>query len=291
MQIDDLKKNLDEAYAIENLNRISLTLIELYKNQQFSILQKIAGIISDSLPLEISDSGKGFNKLMLLYHPDRAAFHLQQIQKLRDEGNYDGLLEYSHILRLDRVDEIAAALDSYEDIDYSPVYEWDFNPDEYNIMSEKDPETSYKTSAPGCNFYEAVKKRVFPDFTMEFPAYYLEDTEDFELYDSDINDLEGVEYCLHATTMDLSENKISDLTPLSGLSRLRELNLSDNEISDIDPLSNLINLDVLYLANNQIRDITSLFELTKLSFVDLTGNTLSEEQVEELKEAGVTVEF
>ena len=39
MTITDLQKKLEEAYSIGNLNNISLTLINLYKNEQFSILQ------------------------------------------------------------------------------------------------------------------------------------------------------------------------------------------------------------------------------------------------------------
>lgn len=41
MKIKELQRNLLEAYNAENLNGISLTLINLYKNQQFSILQNI----------------------------------------------------------------------------------------------------------------------------------------------------------------------------------------------------------------------------------------------------------
>ncbi|HPT43863.1 MAG TPA: hypothetical protein PLH52_08430, partial [Paludibacteraceae bacterium] len=60
MTITDLQKKLEEAYSIGNLNNISLTLINVYKNEQFSILQKIVEIISDFVDIEISSEGKGF---------------------------------------------------------------------------------------------------------------------------------------------------------------------------------------------------------------------------------------
>ena len=214
MNIEELHHKLQEAYTVENLNRISLTLIELYKNQQYSVLQKIAEIISDSVAIEISDDGKGFSKFMKLYHPDRLSLHLTEIDHLATHGNFDGLFGYSHILLLARVDEIASSLSSYEDIDYSPVYDWDFDAEGFSIIDDRDPEIRLRTFSVPCNFYDAVKKRIFEDTSMEFPAYYLEDLDEFELSSSDIDDLEGIEFCIHAITMDLSDNLISDLEPL-----------------------------------------------------------------------------
>ena len=125
MTITDLQKRLEEAYTIKNLNNISLTLINLYKNQQYTILQKIGEIISDFVDIEISAEGKGFSKLITLYHPDRYNYYINEIKTLVDENNFDKLLEFSHILKLERIEEISKSLNSYEDIDYSPVYDWD----------------------------------------------------------------------------------------------------------------------------------------------------------------------
>ena len=97
MTIEELQKKLQEAYILKNLNNISLTLINLYKNQQYSILQKIAAIINDFIDIEITADGKGFSKLIMLYHPDRANYYLNEIKKLTEQNNFDGLLEYSHI--------------------------------------------------------------------------------------------------------------------------------------------------------------------------------------------------
>jgi Leucine-rich repeat (LRR) protein len=291
MTTEYLHQKLLEAYTISNLNNISLTLINLYKNQQYSILQKIADIISEVTQIEITNEGKGFSKFMMLYHPDRMNYHVNEIQRLALENNNERLLEYSHILMLAHIDEIANSLNGYEDIDYSPVYEWDTNTQGFTIVEKKRSEKNRITKNKTYNFYDAIKVRMYDSTEMEFPSYYLEDIDEFELASSDIDDLDGIEFCIHAKTMDLSDNKISDLSLLSGLSLLEELNLSDNEIVDIDVLSNLENLREVYLTNNNIDDISPLMNLPRLEFVDLNGTRVSEEQVADLKELGVTVEI
>ena len=52
MEIQTLKNNLLEAYTTANLNIISVVLLNLYKNQQFSTLQKISDLLSDFIQVE-----------------------------------------------------------------------------------------------------------------------------------------------------------------------------------------------------------------------------------------------
>ncbi len=295
MTIKELNRELLEAYSINNLNRISLTLITLFREKQFSALQKISGIISDFVNIEISDTGKGFSKLMMLYHPDRAVYHINEINRLTTLNNFDGLIMYSHILRLERIEEIAVSFDLSDDIDYSPVYEWDFDTEGFHIIYDSAPAGHFRiktrTRKRSCNFFDALKIREYGDTDIDLPAYYLTETEEFELSSSSINDLEGVEFCIHAITLDLSNNRISDISPLSGLLNIEELDLSDNRISDIDTLSNLLNLKNLLLANNSVKDISSLLELNKLEYVDLSGNKIDNKQVLLLKDRGIIVDY
>jgi Leucine-rich repeat (LRR) protein len=290
MKIDELHKKLLEAYTVRNLNNISLTLINLYKNQQYSILQKIAEIISDLTGIEISDEGKGFTSLIKLYHPDRVYYHINLINRFAEQNNYDELLTFSHILKLERIEEIANSLDCYEDIDYSPVYDWDIDTEGFSIINDSDTEEGIETRPAEHDFYDAVKIRQYGHTNIEFPSYYLEDIDDFELSSSDINDLEGVQFCKHAKTLDLSDNRITDLTPLVGLEHLEELNVSDNQIGNIDALANLVNLKRVYLSNNCFEDISPLFQLNKLEYADLSGNRISPVQLNKLVELGVVVD-
>ena len=293
MTITDLQKLLEEAYTIKNLNNISLTMINLYKNQQYTILQKIGEIISDFVDIEISADGKGFSKLITLYHPDRYNYYIKEIKTLVDENNFDRLLEFAHILKLERIEEISKSLNSYEDIDYSPVYDWDKETDGYTIVRDNEKKQSKTTSTKpiGYNFYDAIKIRQYGHVDIEFPSYYLEDIDEFELSSSHINDLEGVQFCIHAKTIDLSENLIADLSPLIGLERLEELNLDDNRVCDIDALGNLINLKSVILSNNRIEDISPLLELDNLEYVDLTGNPIHSEQLKMLTDLEIKVDY
>jgi Leucine-rich repeat (LRR) protein len=288
-KIDNLKKDLLESYTPENMNRITLILIDWYKKRKFPILQKVADLIDPKIPILIKEDGKGFSRLMMLYHPDRLSFHLNEIENLANENDYEALSEYSHILRLVHLEEMENMLNNFEDIDYSPVYEWDLNQGGFSFVADRKPKANFNTRKIACNFYDAVKKRVFENPDQEYPPYYLEDIEEFELSSSDIKELDGVENCIHVKSMDLSDNMISDIFPLLNLPLLEELNLSDNRIYDIDALSNLSKLRILYLANNQVDDISPLGELESLEYVDLEGNPVSEEQIKKLIDAGVEV--
>ncbi len=293
MEIQTLRNNLLEAYSADNLNKISVVLINLYKNQQFGSLRKIADIISDFILVEIDENGKGFSKLMLLYHPDRGEFHRSEILKLAESENFDALLNYSHILKLERIEEIASALESFEDIDYSPVYAWDFDSDGFTVKSEfgqkqKTGNLNNRKNKP-VTFYEAVKIRQYGHAKISFPAYYLEDIDEFEFSESDIDDLDGIQYCIHAVNVDLSGNFIDDLRHLENLGLIEMLNLSDNRISDIDSLEYLTNLRELNLSNNRVRDIEPLFSLENLEFVDLTGNRIPPASLRKLIEKGINV--
>lgn len=293
MEILTLKNNILEAYSAENLNKISAILLSYYKNQQFGSLQKIADIISDFVPVEIDENGKGFSKLMLLYHPDRGEFHRTEIEKLAEADNFDALLNYSHILKLERLEEISALIESFEDIDYSPVYAWDFDSEGFTVKSETGKKLKNDTLNTRKNklvtFYEAIKIRQYGHTKISFPAYYLEDIDEFEMTSSDINDLDGIQYCLHAINVDLSDNFIDDLRHLENLGLIEILNLSDNRISDIDSLEYLTNLRELNLANNRIQDVSPLFSLENLEFVDLSGNRIPPASLRKLREKGINV--
>jgi Leucine-rich repeat (LRR) protein len=299
MTINELHQKIIEAYSPENLNKITLPLLSFYKRKQYSILKKIALQISKSIYIDIDENGKGFSKFMMLYHPDRANFHIQEIDRLLVEKNYDGLLEYSHILLLLHIDEISASIENFEEIDFVPVYEWDFDVNGFSIFRENDTieegpvehSIKIKTSPRLYNFYDAIKVRMFDNTEIEYPSYYLEDFDEFELASSGINDLEGVEFCKHVKILDLSDNYISDLTPLCGLSLIEDLNLADNDILDIDALSNLGSLRIVNLSNNKIDDISPIMNLSRLECVDLRGTMVSNNQVVDLRGLGVTVEL
>jgi hypothetical protein len=195
---------------------------------------------------------------------------------------------------LGRIEEIATTLSSYEDIDYSPVYEWDINLEGFTIFNVKDqPAADVKKGSAikrkGFTFYEGIKLRMYGRISANFPPYYLEDMDEFELSQSEIFDLDGIQYCTHAIVMDLSDNSISDISLLWGLTLLQELNLSYNRIEEIEALANLRNLRTLNLSNNGIKDISYLLNLPNLEFVDLAGTRVPASQIRELEDSGICV--
>lgn len=296
MTIKELHNDLLEAYSVDNLNSISLVLINMFREKNFSGLQRISELIRDHADIKISNNGKGFATLMMLYHPDRAVYHVTQINKMAAENNLDGLMRYSHILKLDRLGEIAST--DFDDIDFTPVYDWDmseFYEEGYRIFDIEESEekiTAEYLREKGCSFYDALKIKEFGDAEANYPMYYLEEIEDFQMSSYGINDLDGIQLCTGARTIDLSNNKITDLMPLTDLDGLEELDLSDNKIGLLDSISNLKKLRSIFLSNNLIEDISPLYDLNNLEYVNLTGNdNIDPEQISYLGSMGITVDF
>ena len=290
----DLLEKLLEAYSETNLNKIARNLINLYKEKQFEKLNIIAGMISEWVEIEIEPDGKGFSKIISLYHPDRGNYFRSQISTAATKQDLLLLSRFEHIFVIQDIEEIAANIESYEDIDYHPEFEWDVKTSGFSYYQDrkKKPRTkSGKRRTGGNTFYDAVKIRYYGDTDTEFPTYYMEDMDEIELSESEIDNLEGVEYCIHTVSLDLSLNLIFDLSPLANLTMLQELNLSNNQIEYIDDLSNLQQLQSIDLSNNSIDDISPLFEIGTLQFADLTGNKISPGQLNELRDMGVAVEY
>jgi hypothetical protein len=291
---DDLLVRLLEAWSESNLNKIARNLIVLYKEKQFEKLNVISGMISEWVEIRIEPDGKGFSKIISLYHPDRGESYRNQISLAADSGDLNLLSRFEHIFVIQDIEEIAANIECFEDIDYHPEYEWDVQGSGFSYFQDKKKKARSKSQKPrsqGCTFYDAVKIRQYGDTSIEFPTYYLEEMDEMEMSECDIDDLDGVEYCIHTISLDLSLNQITDVTPLSNLLCLQELNLSNNKIGYIDGLAFLQQLKSVDLSYNSIDEISPLFEIETLQFADLTGNKISKDQIQELRNLGVNVEF
>jgi Leucine-rich repeat (LRR) protein len=66
----------------------------------------------------------------------------------------------------------------------------------------------------------------------------------------------------------------------------------DKGIKNLSNLENAVNLQILSLNNNQISDISPLKNLPNLKELRIKGNPIADtKQIDELKSAGVEVEF
>jgi len=289
----DLSERLLEAYSETNLNKITRNLIRLYKEKEFEKLNIISGMLSEWVEIVIEPDGKGFAKIISLYHPDRGEFYRNLIGAAAKKEDAVTLARFEHIFVIQDIEEIDANIESFEDIDYHPEYEWDVKDSGFSYFRDikrKPRNGKRKARSDGYSFYEAMQIRQYGDIDTTFPTYYLEDMDEIELSESEIDDLDGVEYCIHTITLDLSFNRIYDLSPLASLGSLQELNLSNNQIEYIDDISNLQQLKSIDLSNNSIGDILPLLEIETLEYADLSGNRISPDQIKVLRDIGVTVD-
>lgn len=292
MKQTELYNKLHKAYSTDNLNIITGKLIDLYKNKNFIQIREIANKISKYVIIDEEKDSKCFSKLIVLYHPDKGRLIRETLKTSYTQNDLVTLTSFSHILLLDDIDKLKISTTVSSDIEYEPEYSWDENQEEgYQFFNDDDDENEEYNNHEDFEktFYNAVKLRMYGNLEMEFPHYYLEDFEDFELANCEIEYLDGIEHCIHVTSLDLSNNNITDITELRELTKLRELFISDNKIGYIDALGNLLELVTVDLSNNQIDDITPLFNLINLEFVNLIGNRIPMEQIKVLKEKGIIV--
>lgn len=289
--MEKLYNDLLNAYSEQNLNRITGKLIDLYKNKNFSTIRSLANKISEYVIIDEEKDAKCFSKLIMLYHPDRGAFFKKDITTLYFQKNAEGLEKYAHILLIDDIDTVKV-VEFDEDIDYHPEYVWDdFQNDDDNYYDSDDLEYDiyFGNEEIEKSFYNAVKLREFGRLNTEFPVWYLEDFDSYEMACSGIDSLDGIEYCRHLITLDVSDNQISDISNLWNLHCIEELFLANNQITYIDTLGNLLKLRILDLSGNHIDDISPLFDLEQLEYLNLVGNKIPKHQIEKLQAKNIVV--
>jgi len=233
---------------------------------------------------------------MQIYHPDKSQLILNELNSYEDRLDKDTLDAYSHIIKTEELLQKGIKTHLVE-VEFTSEEVWEESSnndfqyfDEESQFSESDIDED-STQKNSYNFYEAIQLREYGDLNKTFPSYYLEDIDEFELASSQIDSLEGAEFCKHAKVMDLSDNSISDLSELFKLQELKELYLAHNELSYIDTLSNLTKLKTLDLSFNQIDDISPLFSLENLQYVNLIGNPISQTELELLKLKDIQVVY
>ena len=91
-----------------------------------------------------------------------------------------------------------------------------------------------------------------------------------------ISSIEGAQYLINVTSLDLFVNQIDDISAISGLTNLTSLNLKDNQIEDISAVSGLTNLTSLNLEENQINDISAIYGLTNVTSLNLSENQIND---------------
>ena len=120
---------------------------------------------------------------------------------------------------------------------------------------------------------EQLRKK---DLDADISKSELESLKRLNVHESNISNLDGLQYCINLTSLHLNGEKISDISPISKLTKLTYLYLDADMISDISPISNLKKLVTLYLNRNQISDISPIANLTNLVELYLDQNKISD---------------
>lgn len=291
----DLYVRLKNAYADANLNRITATLLRLYRSGDHASLREIAQRISSIVTVDDSSLSKCFSQLVVLYHPDKGENHRREIETLHAVGNDQELQRFSHVLLLGNIDIPAAPPPAPEMADFTTEYAFESDEDAFSAARESDDESFEDAQfAPGDeeydhSFFHALKLKTYGTLAIELPTFYLRDIEEIEMADCSLTSLDGIEHCIYATVVDISNNALTDISELQTLDRITELYAARNQIGYIDALRNLTQLRILDLSMNEVDDISALLDLEHLELVNIAGNHVPPAQVEKLRASGCTV--
>ncbi len=275
---NNILQQLQAVYSAESLNFLASRLIEAYRMKDHDFFQNLARALNTP---SYDQSGRLFNELIMMVHPDRQTYHTGRIRQLYSQdgsGNHD---EYARILKLDRFIKSYRADASGKTKSSGAANA--SNRSEDVIRRRPHPDSLY-------DFLSALKQKEYGNLDVSYHQIDLENTEgDLELSGYGISDLSGLEYCIHIIQLDLSNNLIGDIHALSSLFFLESIDLSGNRITHLNDLTEMQYLRTLNIAFNEVEDILPLFDLERLEFLNCIGNPVPESRINELRKKGVIV--
>jgi len=292
---NELIKNVSGS----SLKEISIEVINRYKRRDRRFIASLAESIGiSSAGLEMSSL---FSRIIQLYHPDKLSRITADIEEYYSTGDTAALLRMKNIYLVDLKRNIAIPDYAFDDEneyifdeaggDYEEFSEFD----EFYGGDEKgaDPDDEFFDEDEGdeYGFIEAVNDLYLGNLDYELSVSDLQNLEgELDLSGFDIDDLEGAQYCINITRLNLSGNRLVKTVPLSALKGLEALYLSENCIDDISALASLESLAELDISFNQVEDISVLLELPALAYVNLIGNPVkTQDVIEKLGARGVIV--
>ncbi|MDM8538825.1 leucine-rich repeat domain-containing protein [Desulfobacterales bacterium HSG17] len=146
--------------------------------------------------------------------------------------------------------------------------------------SFSDSDSGYSFASDVVNFpdknLEAIIREKISKPTGEILVSDLNDLISLGAIFEEIKNIEGLQYCINLTELNLGHNQISDINAVANLTNLTRLNFEDNQISDISAVANLTNLTTIDLPSNQINDISAVANLTNLKYLYLSNNQISD---------------
>lgn len=289
--IEDIYCEIKEKLTSEHLKKITVDIINSYKNKDYKQLYKYASIATNNSE---SNNSKIFSILIKQYHPDKHSFILKQVEETYRGNNYNKLkrLKEKYLFKIESTHYVHDYTVKYEE-----KYKFDANDFGYSekTLYEDDTfgETNLEFQEENNGFLDAVRKMIFGGLENNFSEsdlYKVDGT--LDLSDYDIIDISGIENCIYLEELNLSDNGIEKIGKISALAELKSLYISGNQVENIEVLVKLTKLKEVDISFNNISDISPLGNLPDLEYVNIIGNPISDYSViGELIKKGVIVVF
>ncbi|MBN1410153.1 MAG: leucine-rich repeat domain-containing protein [Spirochaetales bacterium] len=265
---DFIRKNL----TIDRLKELSQQIIDAYKSRNEVKLMAFTPVLPSGSPQAAPETGSRlFFRLIKFFHPDRYNSMVREVEESYLEENEGKLLFFKQLLSIDK----SAARELAERFEFENREMYGFDAGDLDS-----PAHPLRKSSKKFDFFSAVKSELYGNlgFSLD-PADLASLTDDLDLSDYGLNDLDGLEYCRNITSLNLSGNILDNIHEIQFLDYLKELYLSGNEITDIDDLAGLSNLEIIDLSGNDIEDLSPLLLMDSLKFVDISGNPIADKSV------------
>ena len=275
MTTEEIYLFLMKHLTAENLQETSLRIIDAYKKHDTALLQSYAEQLHIQAGANHERKNSLFLKLIKYFHPDRLSFFQMDVERCFKAGQHERLAFYKNLLTAKQGVENRLA----GRFEYSKEEEYHFNDQDFGYSvhgSENSDEDAFINEVEvEMDFLHALKSAYMGNLDLHIDHAELESIEgDLTLCDYGISDLEGLQYCRHIGSLNLSYNRISSVYELKHLTDLRELFLNSNCISNIEYLENLSCLEIADLSNNEIENGSALLRLDSLRFLDIRNNPL-----------------
>ena len=153
-------------------------------------------------------------------------------------------------------------------------------PDENTPITFKDPNLKQALLRSLKNPDKRVIASSATEITYADAKKVTEMTGAYNLSNSGITDLSGLEAFTNLEKLEFPTNQITDLTPLAKLTKLKylvfnKINEHGTKPLDLAPLANLTNLEYLDMAKNHIADLSPIKNLTKLTYLNFIQNDIT----------------
>ena len=294
-EVQKLRKTLTCGITPDRLKETSAKIIAAFRGKRHELIEQYA----HSAGIDSKDgSSRAFSLLMHLYHPDKHAAILRQIDSFAEAGDAGSLRGMVSIyLSVPPIEAVSSYEPLHETEDYGAddfgySEDWTFDDERSDEESPDDEDDEEKEDAGDeITFTEAVNLHFYGNLDEAVTLSDMNSLDgELDLSDSGIASLRGAEHCPMLSSLNLSGNAIRSLSSLAGCSLLETLYLSENRIESIAPLAALASLRELDISFNLIDDISVLLTLDRLEYVNIMGNPLHGSAVAAmLKERGVIV--